>query len=64
MVFCFKHYCFDLVFKANLGGDIIPRSIVVIDLEGVAYVLCAMGEGALHSFILDRTTGLFLHANA
>ena len=30
----------------------------MIDLEGVAYVLCAMGEGALHSFILDRATGL------
>ena len=28
-----------------LGGEIIPRSVLMTSFEGVAYLLCALGEG-------------------
>uniref|UniRef100_A0A1B6DPY2 DNA damage-binding protein 1 n=2 Tax=Clastoptera arizonana TaxID=38151 RepID=A0A1B6DPY2_9HEMI len=41
-----------------LGGEIIPRSILLVTFEDVAYLLCAMGDGSLLYFIIDRFTGL------
>ena len=39
--------------REDLGGDVIPRSLLLVTLEGADYLLCAMGDGHLHSFRLD-----------
>ncbi|ELU03057.1 hypothetical protein CAPTEDRAFT_148808 [Capitella teleta] len=41
-----------------LGGEIIPRSILLATFEGVNYVLCALGDGALFYFHLQPSTGV------
>ena len=41
-----------------LGGEVIPRSVLVADFEAAGpYLLCAMGDGALFNFKLDPATG-------
>ena len=40
-----------------LGGEIIPRSILLSTFEGIPYLLCALGDGALFYFHLDPDTG-------
>ncbi|ESO97964.1 hypothetical protein LOTGIDRAFT_209160 [Lottia gigantea] len=40
-----------------LGGEIIPRSILLTTFEGVHYLLCALGDGSLFYFNLDPATG-------
>ncbi|CAI5964736.1 unnamed protein product, partial [Closterium sp. NIES-64] len=45
------------VHKEVLGGDIIPRSVLMCCLEQVPYLLCALGDGHLFNFHLDRETG-------
>jgi len=37
-----------------LGGEVIPRSLLLVTLEGVDYLLCALGDGYLFSFVIDR----------
>lgn len=39
--------------KEALGGDIIPRSILMAQFEGTNYLLCALGDGSLFYFILS-----------
>ena len=39
--------------REDLGGDVIPRSLLLATLEGRDYLLCAMGDGHLFSFRLD-----------
>eukprot|EP00281_Chroomonas_sp_CCMP1168_P025534 CAMPEP_0206228886 /NCGR_PEP_ID=MMETSP0047_2-20121206/9404_1 /ASSEMBLY_ACC=CAM_ASM_000192 /TAXON_ID=195065 /ORGANISM="Chroomonas mesostigmatica_cf, Strain CCMP1168" /LENGTH=1100 /DNA_ID=CAMNT_0053652151 /DNA_START=70 /DNA_END=3372 /DNA_ORIENTATION=+ len=41
----------------NLGGEVIPRSLLFATLEGVDYLLCALGDGHLFSFNIDSNTG-------
>ncbi|KAJ8248901.1 hypothetical protein GJAV_G00228990 [Gymnothorax javanicus] len=41
-----------------LGGEIIPRSILMTTFEGSHYLLCALGDGALFYFGLDLQTGV------
>eukprot|EP00891_Asterochloris_glomerata_P001303 jgi/Astpho2/1303/fgenesh1_pm.00024_%23_4_t len=41
-----------------LGGQVIPRSILLADFEGVQYLLCALGDGRLSSFTLTPKTGM------
>jgi DNA damage-binding protein 1 len=36
--------------KELLGGEIIPRSVLQVTLEGQPYVLCALGDGTLFSY--------------
>eukprot|EP00051_Salpingoeca_urceolata_P028390 m.486586 g.486586 ORF g.486586 m.486586 type:complete len:1102 (+) comp24511_c0_seq1:335-3640(+) len=43
--------------KELIGGEIIPRSIVMAAFESVEYVLCALGDGSVHSFVLDSASG-------
>ncbi|KAG0427923.1 hypothetical protein HPB47_025067, partial [Ixodes persulcatus] len=43
--------------KENIGGEIIPRSILMTTFEGVHYLLCALGDGSLFYFLLDASTG-------
>ncbi|KAH8972743.1 hypothetical protein BDL97_01G007000 [Sphagnum fallax] len=46
-----------LVAKESLGGEIIPRSVLFCSFEGIAYLLCALGDGHLFNFKLDISTG-------
>ncbi|XP_036951240.1 DNA damage-binding protein 1 [Acanthopagrus latus] len=49
--------CFTALHKEMLGGEIIPRSILMTTFEGSYYLLCALGDGALFYFGLDLLTG-------
>jgi len=40
-----------------LGGEIIPRSVLMTEFEGTPYLLCALGDGSLFYFLLDVTSG-------
>ncbi|KAI0234301.1 DNA damage-binding protein 1 [Lamellibrachia satsuma] len=40
-----------------LGGEIIPRSILMATFEGTHYLLCALGDGSLFYFCLNTLTG-------
>ncbi|XP_050685105.1 DNA damage-binding protein 1 isoform X1 [Leptidea sinapis] len=42
----------------KLGGEIIPRSLLISVLEDVWYLLCALGDGSMFYFTLDPATGL------
>ncbi|XP_064831146.1 DNA damage-binding protein 1-like [Oncorhynchus masou masou] len=53
-----KLSCFTALHKEMLGGEIIPRSILMTTFEGGYYLLCALGDGALFYFGLDLTTGV------
>ncbi|XP_010445239.1 PREDICTED: DNA damage-binding protein 1b-like [Camelina sativa] len=46
-----------LVTKEQLGGEIIPRSVLLCSFEGISYLLCALGDGHLLSFQLDTSSG-------
>lgn len=41
----------------KLGGEIIPRSILMTSFEGYNYLLCALGDGSMFYFALDKLTG-------
>ncbi|XP_077517373.1 DNA damage-binding protein pic [Amblyomma americanum] len=43
--------------KENIGGEIIPRSILITTFEGIHYLLCALGDGSLFYFLLEAATG-------
>lgn len=43
--------------KEKLGGEIIPRSILMTTFEGINYLLCALGDGSMFYFNLNKTTG-------
>jgi len=43
--------------KESLGGEIIPRSILVAKFEQSSYLLTALGDGSLFYFTLDPRTG-------
>ncbi|KAL1129243.1 hypothetical protein AAG570_013772 [Ranatra chinensis] len=43
--------------KEYLGGEIISRSVLMASMEGVHYVLCALGDGAMFYFSFDPATG-------
>ncbi|KAL4189515.1 hypothetical protein AMTRI_Chr08g165760 [Amborella trichopoda] len=47
----------DLIVKELLGGEIIPRSVLLCAFEGVSYLLCALGDGHLFNFLLNVNTG-------
>jgi len=38
--------------KEYIGGEIIPRSILLAKFEGVNYLLCSLGDGSLFYFLL------------
>ncbi|WJX53394.1 DNA damage-binding protein 1a [Trifolium repens] len=47
----------NLITKEHLGGEIIPRSVLLCAFEGMSYLLCALGDGHLLNFILNTSTG-------
>ncbi|XP_075983007.1 DNA damage-binding protein pic [Anticarsia gemmatalis] len=42
----------------KLCGEIIPRSLLICVLEGVCYLLCALGDGSMFYFTVDPETGV------
>ncbi|XP_061722151.1 DNA damage-binding protein 1 [Cydia pomonella] len=42
----------------KLSGEIIPRSLLICTLEGVCYLLCALGDGSMFYFTVDPETGV------
>ncbi|XP_003389315.1 PREDICTED: DNA damage-binding protein 1-like [Amphimedon queenslandica] len=48
---------FEHLFTQPLGGDIIPRSVLMVELGGACYLLCALGDGCLHYYTMDSETG-------
>lgn len=40
--------------KETLGGEIIPRSILMTQFEGTNYLLCALGDGSLFYFVINN----------
>ena len=47
----------ELLHTEMLGGEIIPRSILMTTFEGSHYLLCALGDGSLFYFNLNVETG-------
>merc|ERR550532_3731904 len=43
--------------KESLGGEIIPRSILMTQFEGTNYLLCALGDGSFFYFVLNSQAG-------
>lgn len=48
---------FEVLHVEMLGGEIIPRSILIATFEGNHYLLCALGDGSLFYFNLNIETG-------
>ncbi|KAB0803831.1 hypothetical protein PPYR_00801 [Photinus pyralis] len=46
------------VYKENLGGEIIPRSVLMTTFENHTYLLCALGDGSMFYFSLHRESGV------
>ncbi|KAM7270364.1 hypothetical protein ACFE04_029578 [Oxalis oulophora] len=47
----------NLVTKEQLGGEIIPRSVLLCTFEGISYLLCALGDGHLLNFQMNMGNG-------
>ncbi|XVE94238.1 hypothetical protein REPUB_Repub01dG0264300 [Reevesia pubescens] len=47
----------NLITKEQLGGEIIPRSVLLCSFEGISYLLCALGDGHLLNFQLNMSNG-------
>eukprot|EP01114_Cavostelium_apophysatum_P022802 TRINITY_DN8377_c0_g1_i1.p1 TRINITY_DN8377_c0_g1~~TRINITY_DN8377_c0_g1_i1.p1 ORF type:complete len:965 (-),score=280.18 TRINITY_DN8377_c0_g1_i1:487-3381(-) len=43
-----------LITKESLGGEVIPRSVLLTTFEGINYLLCALGDGHLFTFTLHE----------
>lgn len=41
----------------KLGGEIIPRSILMTGFEGINYLLCALGDGSMFYFTMNKMDG-------
>lgn len=46
-----------LLTKENLGGEVVSRSVLLCELEGISYLLCALGDGHLLNFLLNKKSG-------
>lgn len=44
--------------KEYLGGEIMPRSVLMTCFEGHNYLLCALGDGSMFYFTLNKETGV------
>lgn len=44
----------EIVTTEKLGEDLIPRSVLLATLEGIDYAFCAMGDGHLISFGINK----------
>ncbi|KAK1397356.1 DNA damage-binding protein 1a [Heracleum sosnowskyi] len=46
-----------LLTKEYLGGGNVSRSVLMCKLDGISYLLCAIGDGHLLIFLLNQKTG-------
>jgi DNA damage-binding protein 1 len=51
----------DTLHTQPLGGDILPRSILISSFNGHAYLLVALGDGTLHYYKMDADSGGLSH---
>lgn len=42
----------------KLGGEMIPRSILMTNFEGINYLLCALGDGSMFYFTLNTNDAI------
>lgn len=47
----------ETIHTVKLGGEIIPRSILIAKFEGINYLLCALGDGSMFYFVLNKELG-------
>lgn len=45
------------VAREALGGEAIPRSVLMALFDGQPFLLCALGDGQLYNFHIDAATG-------
>lgn len=45
----------DEVCVEKLGGEIIPRSVLMTSFEDIRYLLCALGDGTFFHFVMDKS---------
>lgn len=45
----------EVLINEKLGGEMIPRSILMTNFEGINYLLCALGDGSMYYFTLNST---------
>lgn len=43
----------EILRNEKLGGEMIPRSILMTNFEGINYLLCALGDGSMFYFTLN-----------
>lgn len=43
----------EILINEKLGGEMIPRSILMTNFEGINYLLCALGDGSMFYFTLN-----------
>lgn len=43
----------EILNNEKLGGEMIPRSILITNFEGINYLLCALGDGSMFYFTLN-----------
>nr|CAB3236585.1 DNA damage-binding protein 1 [Phallusia mammillata] len=46
------------MYQEKLADEIIPRSILLVQFEGINYLLVTLGDGTLFYFTLDENTGV------
>jgi len=46
------------VAREALGGEAIPRSVLMALFDGQPFLLCALGDGQLYNFHIDAATGV------
>lgn len=45
------------VVREKISGDMLSRSIMLTSMEGIVYLLVALGDGTMHYFQIDMKTG-------
>lgn len=50
----------DKFYTEKLGGEIIPRSILLTQFESINYLLCALGDGSMFYFVFDKEAGILM----
>lgn len=47
--------------KEKIGGDVLPRSILLVSMEMINYLLVALGDGTIFYFKIDILTGFIYY---
>lgn len=47
----------EFITTLHFGENVPPRSVLLCRFEGIAYLLCGLGDGHLFNFILNMSTG-------